>query len=116
MFLPGLIEECKFYDRSIYHLDGPGALKHLDSILSIPKLNAVQWVPGAGNGGFERWIPVYQKIQAAGKGIQLATVSLKNLELVFETLRPEGVWFSGIEGVHDRETAEAVLKRIAAWK
>lgn len=116
VFLPGLIEECDFYNRSIYHLDGPGALKHLDSLLEIKKLDAIQWVPGAGNGGFEDWIHVYKKIQAAGKGIELHTVSLKTLPLVFEHLKPEGVWFSGIEGVNDKETADQVLKRITAWR
>ena len=42
IFLPGIEAECKFLDRSIYHLDGPGALRHLDSILAIPELNALQ--------------------------------------------------------------------------
>jgi len=114
-FLPGIIEECKFYERSIYHLDGPGALKHLDAILEIPELDAVQWVCGAGNEGYARWIDVYQKIQKAGKGIQL-NITLEELPLVFETLKPEGVWFSHIEGIKDKETADRVIRRIEAWK
>lgn len=115
LFLPGIIKECQFYDRSIYHLDGPGALRHLDSLLEIKELDAVQWVFGAGNEGYERWIKVYQKIQNAGKGIQLM-ISLEELPRVFETLRPEGIWFSSIAGVQDRETADTVIKRITAWK
>lgn len=31
-FLPGIMEECRFLDRSVYHLDGPGALRHLDAV------------------------------------------------------------------------------------
>ena len=61
VFLPGLVDECRFLDRSIYHLDGPGALRHLDSILAIPELDALQWVFGAGNEGFHRWVEVYRK-------------------------------------------------------
>ena len=114
-FLPGLIEECKFYERSIYHLDGPGALRHLDVLLEIPELNAIQWVCGAGNEGYARWVSVYQKIQKARKGIQL-DVTLAELPLVFETLRPEGIWFSHIAGIEDRETADKVISRIKAWK
>lgn len=56
-FLPGIMEECCFLDRSIYHLDGPGALRHLDAILDIPELNAVQWVPGAGREDFRSGFP-----------------------------------------------------------
>lgn len=114
-FLPGIAEECRFYERSIYHLDGPGALRHLDSILQINELDAVQWVPGAGNEGYARWVWVYQKIQRAGKALELR-ITLDELPLVFETLEPEGVWFSHIKGISDRYTANEVIKRITAWK
>jgi hypothetical protein len=114
MFLPGIIRECEFLDRSIYHLDGPGALRHLDSLLEIKRLNAVQWVFGAGNEGYNRWIPVYQKIQKAGKGL-LLYISLEELPLVFDTLRPRGVWFAGISGINDKETADRVIKAVSAW-
>ena len=114
-FLPGIAQECRFYDQSVYHLDGPGALRHLDMLLAIPELNAVQWVCGAGNEGFARWADVYRRIQQAGKG-NILYVSLDELPLVFETLKPQGIHFSWIQGVEDEETAKTVLKRIAAWK
>ena len=114
-FLPGLAQECAFYDRSLYHLDGPGALKHLDSILSLRDLDVVQFVCGAGNEGYHKWVEVYQKIQRAGKGIEMHC-SIKELDMIFETIRPEGVWFSSVSGVRSREDAEYVVKRITAWK
>jgi hypothetical protein len=86
IFLPGIIEECAFYDRSIYHLDGPGALKHLDSLLEIDDLDGIQWVPGEGNGFFEEWIHVYKKIQEKGKCMDIHTLSLNSLPLLFENL------------------------------
>ena len=113
-FLPGIAQECKFYDRSMYHLDGPGALRHLDSLLAIPELDAVQWVPGAGREGFKKWIHVNQRIQQADKGIYL-TCDISDLPSVFENLRPEGVWFAGISGINDRETAARVVKSIENW-
>lgn len=114
-FLPGIAEECAFYDRCIYHLDGPNALRHLDSLLEIDDLDAVQWVCGAGNEGYHRWVDVYRRIQAAHKGIQMVC-SVDELPMVFETLRPEGVWFQSISGIDSRETAEYVVKRITRWK
>lgn len=113
VFLPGIIEECRFYDRSIYHLDGPGALRHLDSILGIQELNALQFVPGAGNEGFSRWVPVYQKAQSLHKGIQVFC-NLDELPLVMETLNPKGL-FLQIFGMPDRETAENVLLTLKKW-
>ena len=114
LFLPGIQQECAFYERSIYHLDGPGALRHLDSILEIKELDAVQWVFGAGNEGYHRWTDVYRKIQKAGKGIQMMC-DISELGMIFETLRPEGVWFSSISGIRDRETAEYAVRRISEW-
>ena len=115
-FLEGIIDDCKFLDRSIYHLDGQGALRHLDSLLAIKELDAVQWVPGAGNEGYSKWVWVYQKIQKAGKGIELMC-HIDDLDLIFETLRPEGVWFSVLDGIGgDREIADRVIKRITAWR
>ncbi|MBN2558811.1 MAG: hypothetical protein JXB33_08675 [Clostridia bacterium] len=115
IFLQGLIEECRFYDKSIYHLDGPGALQHLDSLLDIKELNAIQWVCGSGNEGFARWLPVYRKIQKGKKGSEIF-LDVADLDLLFENLRPEGIWIGGISGVDSVETAEYVLKRVGQWK
>ncbi len=115
-FLDGIIRECRYLDRSIYHLDGPGALCHLDALLSIPELDAIQWVPGAGNEQLERWIPVYQRIQAAGKSMQVLNVTTRNLDMVLDNLRPDGVWIDGVHGVDDEETANAVMRRIERWR
>ncbi|MFP4383641.1 MAG: hypothetical protein ACLFSE_06310 [Spirochaetia bacterium] len=115
-FLEGIREECRFYDRSIYHLDGPGALRHLDDLLAIPELDAIQWVPGAGNEGFTKWIPIYKKIREAGKSVQVVHIEIDELPVLFENFRPQGIWLSSISGIDSRETAEAVLKRVAAWK
>jgi hypothetical protein len=113
VFLPGIAAECKFLDRSIYHLDGPGALRHLDSILSIPELNALQWVFGAGNEGFHKWIRVYQKAQAARKGIQVMC-QVSELPMVMDTLSPRGL-FIQIEGVQNREMGLDILKTLERW-
>jgi hypothetical protein len=112
-FLPGIIEECEFLDRSIYHLDGPGALRHLDSILAIKKLNALQYVVGVGNEDYTRWIEVYQKAQAAGKGVQVV-IEANELDEVMDTLSPRGLYLV-IGSVENLATAEAMLKRLEVW-
>lgn len=112
-FLPGIQRECRFLDRSIYHLDGPGALRHLDTILDIPELNALQWVFGAGNEGFQRWIWVYQKAQAAGKGIQVIC-ELDEVEQVMQTLNPRGL-FLDVSGVPNYDAGQELLRRLERW-
>lgn len=112
-FLDGIAAECRFLDRSIYHLDGPNALRHLDSILSIPELRAVQWVRGAGSEGFPKWVPVYQNIQAAGKSI-IVYCDVADLELLMETLSPRGLAIE-ISDVATVEMGEKILSRLETW-
>lgn len=113
VFLPGITRECQFLERSIYHLDGPGAIRHLDSLLGIKELNAIQFVPGAGNEVYERWISLYQKVQKAGKGIQVLC-SLQEIERVMETLDPHGVFLS-VRDVPNREAGLEMIRRLEKW-
>ena len=114
-FLEGITDECGKLDRSIFHLDGPDCIKHLDMLLEIKKLNAVQWVCGAGNEGFMRWVDLYKKIQAAKKGVQL-WIDIRELDDVIANLKPDGLWFSGIGGVSNKEQADKAIERIKNWK
>jgi hypothetical protein len=113
VFLPGIIRECQFYERSIYHLDGPGALRHLDLILDIPELNALQWVYGAGNEGIHKWMGVYKQVQKAKKGI-LVICKMDEIPLVMQNLNPHGL-FLNVEDVPDRDSAAAMLKELERW-
>ncbi len=96
--------------NSIFHLDGPGSLKHLDTILEIPNIAGVQWVYGAGQPTAAHWIDVLKKIQAKGKLINIA-VTAEDIDEVMEHIEPNGVYFD-IGYVHDEDEMNAILKRI----
>ena len=115
VFLPGIVQQCRHMDRCIYHLDGPQALRYLDALLDIPEIHAIQWVPGAGQSYWADWIDVYRRIQSRGKALQVASVPATELNRLFETLRPEGVWLSHISGITDREEADAALQAVKRW-
>jgi len=70
---PELAASCRRLKNAFYHLDGPGQLPHLDSLLEIPELKGVQWVPGAGQPDITHWPEVYRKIARAGKRIQISS-------------------------------------------
>ena len=65
------------------------ALRHLDRVLELPRLNGVQWVYGAGNEPAARWGGVYRKIQAAGKCMQVICTDMNDARAVAEQVRPE---------------------------
>lgn len=112
--LPALQRETEYLDRSIYHLDGPEALRHLDAVLELPKLHGVQWVYGAGNEPAARWTDVYRRIQQAGKCMQVVCTDVADAKAVAEHLRPEGVWFT-VGGGYSREEVRAFLAWTERW-
>lgn len=66
--LPYLRREMDHFDAAEYHVDGPGALKHLEAICAMESLDVVQWVSGAGEPETQDWTWLYEKIDALGKG------------------------------------------------
>jgi len=69
--VPCLLHEIDALDAVIYHLDGPGAIRHLERLARIPKVRVVQWVAGAGEAATRDWTPLRRRILSLGKGLTL---------------------------------------------
>ncbi len=69
--LPHLLDMIDVMEYPLYHLDGIGAIPHLDTLLQIRKLKAIQWVPGAGKERLSQWYELIRKILAGGKSVQV---------------------------------------------
>jgi len=71
---PYLDKQTRGLDFTLYHLDGPSALGHLDALLGLEQLTALQWTPGEGkpSGGDPCWDGIYRKALDAGKAIQVS--------------------------------------------
>lgn len=69
--MPELEELCDFLDYPVYHFDGQEQIRHLDSLLSIKNLKAIQWTHVVGQPQTSTFIPQLQKIQKAGKNLVL---------------------------------------------
>ena len=90
-FFARLVEqESGILDHSLFHVDGFGSLSQLDRLLAVPKLDGLQWVPGAGAKPMHEWIDVLQRIQRAGKCIHCHALPEGVLPIVRE-LDPEGL-------------------------
>lgn len=106
---PFLREQCKRIPYSLYHLDGVDAIRHLDAILEIPELKAVQWTPGYGQpqGGDPCWFDLYKRIRSAGKSVIPCWVKVDELVPLLDSVGPQGL---NIE--MDIQTEEELLKAI----
>ena len=91
--LPYLREQCKKIDFTLYHLDGVDAIRHLDSLLDIEELNAIQWTPGYGQpqGGDKCWYELYRRILAAGKSVMINWVQLDELQALLDNVGNQGL-------------------------
>jgi hypothetical protein len=107
--LPELKAELDWLPHSVYHLDGVGSLTHLDTLLSLEKLHGIQWVPGHGKPSPLQWIELYQKIQKAGKGLQIGCSANEVIPLC-EALDPQGVQLS--TGGLDEDSSRALIKEV----
>lgn len=105
--IPELTEEINWLHSSIYHLDGVGALRHLDRLLQIQKLKGIQWVPGEGQPSAGHWIDVLKKIQAAGKCIQIHC-GPDDIAPLCENLDPQGL--NIVCWAHDIESGKAIIR------
>jgi hypothetical protein len=74
---PSLIEQAKHADNVLYHLDGKDCIRHLDALMEIDGIDALQWTSGdAGpDGTLPDWDIIYDKAIAAGKSIWVKVYS-----------------------------------------
>lgn len=66
-----LRQQAKQLDYVLYHLDGPDAIKHVDALMEIDEIDALQWTSGdhGPDGTLEEWDEIYDKVRRAGKSL-----------------------------------------------
>lgn len=91
---PYILKQTARLDHTIYHLDGPGEIPHLDILLDNERLDGIQWVPGAGDDPVDsdKWLDLYKRIQNKGKLLVLTdSIPAERVSAFFEKISPEGV-------------------------
>jgi corrinoid protein of di/trimethylamine methyltransferase len=113
---PFIREQCQKIDYTLYHLDGVGAMHHLDALLEIKELNAIQWTPGVGEpqGGSPKWYDLYRKILAGGKSIMACWVTLDELRPLLDNIGGEGVHIE--MDFHNEREVEQALRIVEEYK
>ncbi|MBI2939158.1 MAG: hypothetical protein HYY04_01865 [Chloroflexi bacterium] len=112
---PYLDEQCRRLNYSVFHLDGPHCICHVDVLLNIPRLNAIQWTPGAGvdGTGSPRWYDLYRKILRGGKSVLILGTQPNEVEPLVRELGPEGLFISTT--VASEAEGRALLAAARTW-
>lgn len=106
--LPELQEQIKWIDYPVYHFDGIEQIKHLDYILSLDKLKAVQWTYVAGQPSAGHFIPVLQRIQDAGKSV-IVMAPKEDIPVLLENLSADRLY------IHCEAEDEDEARRIVSY-
>lgn len=106
--MPELKGQTDWMDYSLYHFDGVEQLRHLDMLLSIERLSAIQWTCVEGQPSALEFIPALRKIQSAGKGL-LIKAKPEEVEPLMEQLSSKGLYL--VVEASTMDEAEFILKR-----
>jgi len=108
--VPALTEQCAWLDYSMFHLDGHQCIQHLDLLLAIEPLDAIEWTPDpqVPSGGDPAWYPMYRKILDAGKSVQAVGVRPEEVVPLLDAVGGKGMY---IMTSFEDEAQAAMLER-----
>lgn len=113
VFLPALEVQSNFLDYSVYHVDGIGAFGHVDTICSnLPRLQAVQILPGAGKPSPLHYMDVLKKVQSYGKNLHI-TIASSEVETALQNLSSRGLFIE--TWCDSEEEAKWLLAMAEKW-
>lgn len=109
---PELKAQSRMLDYALYHFDGVEQIRHLDTLLSIPTIRAIQWTQVAGQPPCTDYMPELRRIQRAGKGL-IIHVSADQVETLMRALSSKGLYL--LIHVDSRMEADELLRRVGQW-
>ncbi len=112
--LPTLQSEVKTMTHNIFHVDGKGVANHIDSILSVKEVRAIQWVQGmADDYPVMQHIPFIKYLQSGDVAV-IVDLDKQDLEAFMKEISPKGIflWVA----TDNKEEEEAIIKRLLTWK
>lgn len=102
--IPELLDSMDWLDYPTYHFDGIEQLRHLDMLLALPKLKMIQWTHVAGQPSPVEFIPVFKRIQQAGKNV-IIWCPYKDVPAFIDNLSAKGLYIHTFaESVEDSKT------------
>jgi len=112
--VPYVAQHCQFHNYTLYHVDGPAALRSVDALLEIDNLSALQFTPGpqVPQGGNKQWFDLYRKIKQAGKSVMAVWIAPEEIEPLLDAVGPQGMYLM-VDIVHERqiEQTQRIIER-----
>lgn len=111
--LPVIQNEVNHTNHNIFHLDGKGVARHIDAILNVPEIQAIQWVQGVGDDApIMQWLPLIKKIQDKSKAVMVG-LKKEELEEFIGQMSPEGLFLWIAEDNPNQQ--QQIIDRLKKW-
>lgn len=108
LFLPTIEKQTQYLDHAVYHVDGIEAFNHVPALLELPRLHALQILPGAGKPSPLYYMDVLKQVQAGGRNLHIS-IPASEVETALTELSARGLFIGTSCGTE--EEARALLKR-----
>jgi hypothetical protein len=114
--VPYLREQCAFLDFSMFHVDGSQCLIHVDQLLEIDDLDAIEYTPDpkVPGGGDPHWYDLYRRILSAGKSVWVANLRREQVIPLLDAIADRGVYVS-VNGLSEAD-GEALAAAIEPYR
>lgn len=112
LFLPAIEMQTTFLDHCVYHADGEGNFNHVDALCTLPRLHAIQILPGEGKPSPLHYLPLLKKVQAAGKNLHI-TLPPAEVETALTELSARGLFIS--TWCASEDDARELLRKAEGW-
>jgi hypothetical protein len=93
-------------------VDGVGNFAHVDALCELPRLQALQILPGAGKPSPLHYLEVLKKVQAAGKNLHIS-IKAEEVRAALEQLSARGLFI--VTRCETEDQARALLKNAEKW-
>ena len=104
--------QTEFLDYTVYHVDGIEAFKHVDALCELPRLQAIQILPGAGKPSPLHYMDTLKQVQAAGKNLHIS-IAAEEVQYALIHLSARGLFID--TSAPSEDEARDLLRMAERW-
>ncbi|MCX5642482.1 MAG: hypothetical protein NTY10_04545 [Candidatus Omnitrophica bacterium] len=112
IFLPAIEKQLEFLDHAVYHVDGIEAFRHIPTLCELPRLQAIQVLPGAGKPSPLHYLDTLKYIQKKKKSLHIS-IAPEEVETALANLSSKGLFI--LTSCRTQSDAEELLKKVKIW-
>ena len=112
IFLPSIKIQSEYLDHAVYHVDGIGNFSHIDVLMQIPAIQAIQILPGEGKPSPLYYMDILKKVQSAGRNLHIS-IPPNEVKYALSELSAKGLFIA--TSCKSKTEADDLLQYVEKW-